>query len=118
MREQLDRLLTHYENGCMTRRELVGTLAALMMVPSVATAADPAIGPVKQLNHVTLFVQDVRKSVNFYQELFGMPILTPQPPGFNLKAGTGFVGTTRQRVGQPESITFVLRWMTLTQIAF
>jgi hypothetical protein len=59
MREQLDRLLTHYENGCMTRRELLGTIATLMMIPSVATASEPAIGPVKQLNHVTLFVQDL-----------------------------------------------------------
>ena len=92
MREQLDRLLTHYESGFMTRRELLGTIATLMMIPSVATASEPAIGPVKQLNHVTLFVQDVQKSVNFYQELFGMPTFTPQPPGFNLKAGTGFVG--------------------------
>lgn len=45
MREQLDQLLTNYENGCMTRRELLGTIATLMMVPSVATAAEPLSDP-------------------------------------------------------------------------
>ena len=46
----------------------------------------------EQLNHVTLFVQDVQKSVAFYQSLFGMPVLTPQGPGINLKAGSGLLG--------------------------
>lgn len=103
MREQLGRLLSGYENGEITRRELLGAIASLMMMSSVAMAAEPAIGTVKQLNHVTIFVKDVQKSVEFYQELFGMPVLTPQPPGFNLKAGTGFVGIYPAR-GEPTGI--------------
>ena len=46
----------------------------------------------KQLNHVTLFVRDVAESQRFYQRLFGMPVLTVQPPGVNLATGTGFLG--------------------------
>jgi catechol 2,3-dioxygenase-like lactoylglutathione lyase family enzyme len=92
MREQLDQLLARYENGGITRRELLGTLATLVVVAPAATAAEPAIGAVKQLNHVTVFVQDVQKSVEFYQGLFGMPVLTRQDPGVNLKAGASFLG--------------------------
>jgi catechol 2,3-dioxygenase-like lactoylglutathione lyase family enzyme len=89
---ELELLLSRYEKGQMSRRELLGALAAIV-VAAPATAADqPAIGTVKQLNHVTLFVQDVQKSVTFYQSLFGMPVLTPQEPGINLKAGSGFIG--------------------------
>jgi catechol 2,3-dioxygenase-like lactoylglutathione lyase family enzyme len=88
----LDQLLGRYENGHITRRELLGALSALVVAAPAATAAEPSIGAVKQLNHVTLFVQSVRKSVDFYQGLFGMPLLTRQDPGINLNAGAGFLG--------------------------
>ncbi len=92
MREELDRLLRGYEDGAITRRDLLATMAMLVVAGPSSAAAEPAIGTVKQLNHVTIFVQDVQRSVKFYQESFGMPILTPQPPGVNLKVGTGFLG--------------------------
>lgn len=92
MREQIDELLTCYETGHINRRQLLGALATLLMLARRSSAAEPAIGSVKQLNHVTIFVENVQKSVDFYQRLFGMPVLTPQPPGINLKAGTSFLG--------------------------
>jgi catechol 2,3-dioxygenase-like lactoylglutathione lyase family enzyme len=92
MRDRLDQLLARYEIGEISRRELLGTLAALLVAAPVAVATDPAIGTVKQLNHVTIFVHDVRKSVEFYESMFGMPVLTPQPPGINLSTGSGFLG--------------------------
>lgn len=92
MNERLDQLLARYDNGDMTRRELLGALTVLLIAAPAATAAEPAIGTVRQLNHVTVFVQNVQKSLDFYQGLFGMPVLTSQPPGVNLKAGTGFLG--------------------------
>jgi len=91
MTGELDGLLTRYENGHLTRRELLLALAAAAGA-STAPAAEPAIGAVRQLNHVTIFVQDVKKSVDFYQSLFGMPVLTVQDPGVNLNAGTAFLG--------------------------
>jgi hypothetical protein len=86
-----DRLLTRFERGEISRRELLGTLCSLAGATS-ATAAEPMAGAVKQLNHVTVFVQDVGKSVEFYQRLFGMPLRTRQDPGVNLSAGSGFFG--------------------------
>ena len=57
-----------------------------------AKAAEPAVGTATQLNHVTVFVQNVQRSVEFYQRLFGMPVLTSQEPGVNLRVGSGFLG--------------------------
>jgi len=37
-------------------------------------------------------VPDVQKSVAFYQDLFGLPVLTRQAPGVNLHCGAGFLG--------------------------
>jgi catechol 2,3-dioxygenase-like lactoylglutathione lyase family enzyme len=92
MSMELDQLLNRYDQGLISRRELVGALAAMVLARPAVAADQPAIGTVKQLNHVTIFVQDVQKSVTFYQSLFGMPVLTPQDPGMNLKAGAGFLG--------------------------
>ena len=92
MRAQIEQLLGSYEEGHISRRELLALLTTLFVSFSAASAEKPAIGAVKQLNHVTIFVQDVSKSAAFYRELFAMPLLTPQPPGVNLNAGTGFLG--------------------------
>jgi catechol 2,3-dioxygenase-like lactoylglutathione lyase family enzyme len=100
----LDALLSQYENGSLSRRELLGALALLVAAPHAATAATQGaskpIGAVKALNHVTCFVPDVKKSVAFYQDLFGMPILTRQgESGFNLSAGNGFFGIYPSQAG-------------------
>jgi catechol 2,3-dioxygenase-like lactoylglutathione lyase family enzyme len=91
MNEQLDVLLNQYEQGRLSRRELLFGMSALVAASS-ATAAQAPIGAVKQLNHVTIFVPDVQKSVRFYQDLLGMQVLTNQGAGVNLSAGSGFVG--------------------------
>ena len=93
MLPDVDSLLTHYEQGRLSRRELLGALALL-----TATAAAPArgatapVGTVTSFNHVSVFVPDVKKSVAFYQDLFGLPVLTRQDPGINLNCGAGFLG--------------------------
>jgi catechol 2,3-dioxygenase-like lactoylglutathione lyase family enzyme len=91
----LDNLLQQYENGSLSRRELLGALALLVAAPTVAPAAQGATKPsgaIKAMNHVSIFVPNVQKSMEFYQNLFGMPLLTRQDPGMNLSTGTGFLG--------------------------
>jgi catechol 2,3-dioxygenase-like lactoylglutathione lyase family enzyme len=92
MNDNFDRLLSQYERGQLTRRQLLVALAAVAAAPASTQAAESPIGTVKQLNHVSIFVPDVKKSVRFYQDLLGMPVLTEQSPGINLSAGAGFVG--------------------------
>jgi len=94
MEQPVEQLLTQYENGRMSRRELLGALAMLTVAaaaPTTAAAAAP-VGTVASFNHVSVFVPDVQKSVSFYQDLFGLPILTRQDPGINLNCGSGFLG--------------------------
>jgi catechol 2,3-dioxygenase-like lactoylglutathione lyase family enzyme len=90
----IETLLTQYENGTLSRRELLGALALLAVAPAVSDAAQAAkpVGAVKSMNHVTVFVPNVQKSVEFYQGLFGMPVLTKQDAGINLSTGSGFYG--------------------------
>lgn len=94
MNEQLDGLLTQYEQGRLTRRELLLGMTALVAASSAVSAQTQApVGTVKQLNHVTIFVPDVQKSVRFYQDLLGLQVLTTQNAGINLATGGGsFLG--------------------------
>lgn len=99
----LDSLLQQYENGRLSRRELLGALAVLVAAPATATTAHAAqagpVGAITQMNHVSIFVPSVQKSVDFYQGLFGMPLLTRQDPGINLSAGAGFLGIYPAQAG-------------------
>ena len=90
----LEALLKQYEDGTLSRRELLAALALLVAAPAASSAAQTPkpIGAVKTMNHVTVFVPNVQKAVDFYQGLFGMPILTKQDAGINLHAGNAFYG--------------------------
>ena len=99
MGDTLEQLVTRYDRGLITRRELIAALLAVAGT-SAAAQSPPAIGAVKQLNHVTVFVKDVQQSQRFYQDLFGLPLLTRQDPGVNLNAGNGFFGIYPAGQGQ------------------
>jgi len=88
----VEQLVASYERGRLSRRELLAALTALIAVRPDASAAAPVVGPVRQMNHVSIFVPDVEKSKTFYQEVFDLPLLTNQPPGVNLSTGAGFLG--------------------------
>lgn len=92
--QNLETLLAQYEHGTLSRRDLLAALALLVSAPGAAAAAQSPtpVGAIKSMNHVTVFVPNVQKSVDFYQGLFGMPILTKQDAGINLNAGNAFYG--------------------------
>src|SRR5205823_1856553 len=60
-----------------------------------AQAGAPPIR-VRGINHVTLSVSDVKRSVDFYQGLFGMPVTSRQGMTTNLQIGPGpqFLGVS------------------------
>ena len=97
----LDNLLQQYESGSLSRRELLGALTLLVAAPAMTGAAQAGkpVGAVKSMNHVSVFVPNVQKSVEFYQGLFGMPLLTKQDPGINLSTGSGFLGIYQAQAG-------------------
>jgi catechol 2,3-dioxygenase-like lactoylglutathione lyase family enzyme len=73
----------------MNRRELLRSLPALAVAPRLLTQASKPTIPVKALNQFTLLVSDVKRSIDFYQGLFGMPIQTRRDLTVLLRIGNG-----------------------------
>src|SRR5262249_24523562 len=70
-------------------RQLLLSLPSLALLPrAIARAAQAAI-KVRALNHMTLSVSDPKRSVEFYQGLFGMPVAARQGPTTILRIGAG-----------------------------
>jgi catechol 2,3-dioxygenase-like lactoylglutathione lyase family enzyme len=93
MSQPIESLLTHYEAGRMSRRELVAILAALAAAP-LPSAAQPAPAALKAatLNHASLIVSDLDRSVAFYRRAFGLDVKSTQQGGVNLAVGDAFLG--------------------------
>ena len=78
----------------MTRRELVATLTTLAVAPTrlVAQGAPAPVAvpvPVRSLNHVSIEVKDVERSVAFYQRVFGLKVKSREGTPGNPIAGGG-----------------------------
>jgi catechol 2,3-dioxygenase-like lactoylglutathione lyase family enzyme len=96
MDSTFDRLREAHEPGRLSRREVLLSLPALVMAPRAFAQADNPPIRVRGINHVTLSVSDVKRSVDFYQGLFGMPVTSRQGTTTNLRIGAGpqFLGVS------------------------
>jgi catechol 2,3-dioxygenase-like lactoylglutathione lyase family enzyme len=72
----------------ISRRDLLLSLPALALAPRLIGQAKPAIA-VKGLNYFVLSVSDMKRSIDFYQGLFGMPIQARQGDNVLLRIGKG-----------------------------
>jgi catechol 2,3-dioxygenase-like lactoylglutathione lyase family enzyme len=95
----LDRLFDAYDGGQLSRRGLMAALVPLVAAQS-ADAAEAL--NVKTVNHVTLSVTDIDKSREFYQGLFGAPIVSKQANGINIAMGpVSFLGLYKMGQAAP-----------------
>lgn len=75
----ISKLVSDFENGRMTRRELVQSLAiaaAAVSAPGVTVLASPEENSFKtvSLDHISYQVSDYRKVRDFYADLMGMKV--------------------------------------------
>lgn len=89
MERQLDLLISGFEEGTISRRQLLAALTAMVLAPTAAHSAG-FVG--QSLNHVTLAVSDVEQSRKFYEDVLGTPVISTQSNGVNLGLGDSFLG--------------------------
>jgi catechol-2,3-dioxygenase len=77
MRNEIEMLVTEYERGQMSRRELIGGLCAVSMAMSGAGASaaeSKSTFVANGLNHLAMRTPDVAKSRDFYVKHLGLEV--------------------------------------------
>lgn len=73
----------------ITRRNLLRSFPVMVAASRLIAQPNQPMIRVRALNHMTLFVSDPKRSLEFYQGLFGMPIQARQGASGLLRIGSG-----------------------------
>ena len=88
----VDKMLSDFERGALSRRQLIATVAGLAAAAATAPAqAAPSLGAVT-LNHVTVRVPNLQRTSKFYQQFFGMKLAQQSDTIHILSVGDQFFG--------------------------
>ena len=93
MEATISSLVNRFEKGALTRRELVRgltLLAAASATAAEAQAQDTAIKAAK-IDHISIQVSDLPRSLAFYQKMFGLTVLSEDKPNEIVRLGAGKV---------------------------
>jgi catechol 2,3-dioxygenase-like lactoylglutathione lyase family enzyme len=93
MEAMISNLVNRFERGVLTRRELVQGLAMLAAASGAASTGhtqDAGIQGAK-IDHVSIQVSDLPRSIAFYQKMFGLTILSEDKPNEIARLGAGKV---------------------------
>ena len=91
----------------LTRRHFLYTLPALTLAPRLMAQSSAPLFNVRGLSQMTLTVSDVKRSLAFYQGLFGMPIQARQGSTLFLRIGDGpqFLALKQAAAGERPSMS-------------
>ena len=80
MESIISSLLAQFEKGSLSRRELVQGLAMLAAGGTAAAAQDNIDFKTADIDHVSIQVEDLQRSVEFYQKMFGFSVVSEDKP--------------------------------------
>ena len=80
-------LLTRFEKGSLSRRDLVQGLAMLAASGTAATAQEDIDFKAADIDHVSIHVADLQRSVDFYQKMFGFSVVSQDQSGGIIRLG-------------------------------
>src|SRR5215208_1432689 len=74
-------LVSRFEQGALTRRQLIQALSMLVAAPAAAVEGGqaPALHGTG-IDHVSILVTDLQRSAAFYQRVFGMTQVSEDKP--------------------------------------
>jgi len=88
-------LVTRFERGGLTRRQVVQALAALVAAGDASVAAGQTTGLLATgINHTSVLVTDLTRSADFYGRIFGLKTVSEDKPNKILRLGTGGSGVS------------------------
>ena len=91
METVISSLLTRFERGALTRRELIQGLAMLTAATGPAFAVPVQETGLKstKIDHVSIQVSDLPRSISFYQKIFGLSVVSEDKPNEIVRLGVG-----------------------------
>ena len=95
----ISKLLSSYEKGSLSRRELVAGLA-LLAAGGTAAAQDEIEFKDANIDHVSIHVADLQRSIEFYQKMFGFSVVSRADPDI-VRLGNGRILVSINRGAGP-----------------
>jgi len=90
MQHIIAKILSDYDRGIVSRRQLIQALTGVVSAAGVARAANSTFQGVG-LNHIAIRVTNVQRSRDFYQKHFGLPVLHEAEDNCFLGLGKNFL---------------------------
>jgi catechol 2,3-dioxygenase-like lactoylglutathione lyase family enzyme len=87
MESIVSNLLARFEKGSLSRRDLVHGLALLAASGTAAAAEDDVDFKGANIDHVSIHVADLQRSVAFYQKTFGFAVVSEEKPRSIVRLG-------------------------------
>ena len=86
-------LLSRFEKGALTRRGLIQRLTMLTAASGTALEAQAPSGGLKaaKIDHMSIQVSDLPRSIAFYQKMFGLTMVSEDKPNEIVRLGVGKV---------------------------
>ena len=94
-------LITRFERGALTRRELIGALALLAGAGATASAATLKSA---SINHVSVLVTDMARSIDFYGRVFGLTLVNEDKANKIARLGAGGKVLVSLRIEPPPGV--------------
>jgi catechol 2,3-dioxygenase-like lactoylglutathione lyase family enzyme len=93
--------IARFERGGCTRRELVGALA---LIAGAGPAASAATLKSATINHVSVLVTDMARSIDFYGRVFGLTLVNEDKANKIARLGAGGKILVSLRVEPPPGV--------------
>src|SRR5580704_5158480 len=81
MESIISSLLSRFEKGSLSRRELVQGLAMLAASGTAASAQEVINFKTADIDHVSVQVGNLQRSIDFYQKMFGFTVVSQAEEG-------------------------------------
>jgi catechol 2,3-dioxygenase-like lactoylglutathione lyase family enzyme len=93
MEAMISRLVDSFEKGALTRRGLIQGLTALTAASAAVSGANGQDAGLKatKIDHVSIQVHDLPRSIAFYQKIFGLTVVSEDKPNEIVRLGSGKV---------------------------
>ena len=101
MEHVISDLVTRFERGRLSRRELIQALAMVAAAGSTASAASLKAG---SINHVSVLVADMPRAIDFYNRVFGLSVANEDKANKISRLGIGGKVLVSLRVEPPPGL--------------